>query len=136
MHACRELFFEWPDRRRVYFDTWRLYTELETGIYFGKVYLAYEDSETTVPVVKQNSDPESQRDATQLAIIYDVEICLVTSPDAPEDELQLARDVKSAVDDYHDTAAESEDMVKGYRGEIKIFTGDEVPACPCCGMRK
>ena len=49
-------------------------------------------------------------------------------------ELQLAVDIKKALDEFH-KAAEKVDGTDGHWGVLKILVGDDIPACPCCGGR-
>jgi hypothetical protein len=60
-----------------------------------------------------------------------LEICLV-----PRDagHLQLAMDIKDALDKFHEAAKEV-DGTDGHWGVLKILVGDDIPPCPCCGRR-
>jgi len=51
------------------------------------------------------------------------------------EELQIARDVRDALATYEE-ASQKRDGTQGYLGRLKIFVGDDVPACPCCGKKR
>jgi len=64
-----------------------------------------------------------------------LEICLVPETEGDSEELQIARDVRDALATYEE-ASQKRDGTQGYLGRLKIFVGDDVPACPCCGKKR
>ena len=66
----------------------------------------------------------------------DLEICLVPHKGGDTGHhLQLAMDIKEALDNFH-KAAKEVDGTDGHWGVLKILVGDDIPACPCCGLRR
>jgi hypothetical protein len=63
-----------------------------------------------------------------------LEICLVPYKEGNAGQLQLAKDIKEALDNFHGAAKEV-DGTDGHWGVLKILVGDEIPPCPCCGRR-
>jgi hypothetical protein len=63
-----------------------------------------------------------------------LELCLVPSVEGNEAELKLAMDVRDAWERF-EKALKKKDGREGYLGRLKIYVGDESPACPCCGGR-
>jgi hypothetical protein len=74
-------------------------------------------------------DPHSELKGMNL------ELCLVPSGEGNEMELQLARDVRDAWEKF-ERALQNKGGREGYTGRLKIYVGDESPACPCCGGRR
>jgi hypothetical protein len=74
-------------------------------------------------------DPHSELKGMNL------ELCLVTSDEGNEMELRLARNVRDAWGKF-ERALQNKDGREGYTGRLKIYVGDECPACPCCGGRR
>lgn len=64
-----------------------------------------------------------------------LEICLMPHNAGDARELQLAVDIKKALDQFHN-AFEKVDGTDGHWGGLKILVGDDIPACPCCGRRR
>jgi hypothetical protein len=61
---------------------------------------------------------------------FDLEICLLPEIEGDEGQLKLARDIRNALERFQKTP-------EGKIGaRMKIFVGDDIPACPCCGGRK
>jgi hypothetical protein len=65
----------------------------------------------------------------------DIEICLVPEIEGDEGQLQLARDVRDALEVY-EKASQEKYGTNGYFGKLKIFVDDDIPACPCCGGKR
>ena len=72
-----------------------------------------------------------------------LELCLTTSLDKEiystsscEDELELARRTKEALELYCQNLAKRKEWAKRALDKIKIYVGDEIPACPCCGGKE
>ena len=72
-----------------------------------------------------------------------LELCITTSLDQEiystsscENELELARRTKEALELYCQDLAEREEWAKRALGKITIYAGDEIPACPCCGGKE
>lgn len=72
-----------------------------------------------------------------------LELCIATSLDQEiystsscENELELARRTKEALELYCQDLAEREEWAKRALDKIKIYVGDEIPACPCCGGKE
>jgi hypothetical protein len=63
-----------------------------------------------------------------------LEICLVPYKEGDAGHLQLAMDIKDALDKFHKAAKEM-DGTDGHWGVLKILVGDDIPPCPCCGRR-
>ena len=63
-----------------------------------------------------------------------LEICLVPHKEGNAEQLQLAMDIKNALDKFH-KAAKKVDGTDGHLGVLKILVGDDIPPCPCCGRR-
>jgi hypothetical protein len=71
-----------------------------------------------------------------------LELCII----APYDEdlsttvydhrLSLAERTKEALELCHQDLAKTEEWAKKALGKIRIYTGDEIPACPCCGTKE
>jgi hypothetical protein len=74
-------------------------------------------------------DPQSELKGMNL------ELCLVPSVEGHEMELLLARDVRDAWEKF-ERSLQSKGGREGFTGRLKIYVGDESPACPCCGGRK
>jgi hypothetical protein len=74
-------------------------------------------------------DPHSELKSMNL------ELCLVPSVEGNEMELLLARDVRDAWEKF-ERALQNKGGREGYTGRLKIYVGDESPACPCCGGRR
>jgi hypothetical protein len=74
-------------------------------------------------------DPHSELKSMNL------ELCLVPSVEGHEMELLLARDVRDAWEKF-ERSLQSKGGREGFTGRLKIYVGDESPACPCCGGRK
>jgi hypothetical protein len=74
-------------------------------------------------------DPHSELKGMHL------ELCLVPSVAGNEMELLLARDVRDAWEKF-ERALQNRGGREGYTGRLKIYVGDESPACPCCGGRR
>jgi hypothetical protein len=64
-----------------------------------------------------------------------LEICLVPDKEGDAGHLQLAIDIKDALDKFHKAAREL-DGTDGHWGVLKILVGDDIPPCPCCGLRR
>jgi hypothetical protein len=65
----------------------------------------------------------------------ELEICLVPEEEGNEGQLQLARDVRDALDAF-ERASKELDGSEEYIGRLKILVGDDIPACPCCGRKR
>jgi len=82
----------------------------------------------------------NDREATPDTIL---ELCLTTSLDEEiystsscENELELARRTKEALELYCQDLVDREEWAKRALGKIRIYVGDEIPACPCCGGKE
>jgi hypothetical protein len=64
-----------------------------------------------------------------------LEICLAPYQKGGAEHIQLAVDIKNALDKFH-KAAKMVDGTVGHWGVLKIFVGDDIPPCPCCGLRR
>lgn len=78
------------------------------------------------------------------AILDDMslEICIVPEifdvgdvPNIPY-LLDVAKRLKTAVEQYHEKLTEKEEYAKICLGKIKVHTAEALPACPCCGLRE
>jgi hypothetical protein len=65
----------------------------------------------------------------------DLELCIVPEIAGNEQQLQLAREIKEALETFRQKD-ETKEYAEGFLGKFKIFAGDEVPPCPCCGRRR
>ena len=102
-------------------------------------------SDSSGPVVSTTqSGQQLQADQRRQATPHDphselrgmnLELCLVPSNRGGVMELQLARDVRDAWEKF-ERALQNKGGREGYTGRLKIYIGDECPACPCCGGRK
>jgi hypothetical protein len=61
-------------------------------------------------------------------------LCLVPVKLGDEEQLQVAQRIRTALEDYQKAEAKNQEYAKACLGKITILVGDEVPACPCCGM--
>lgn len=64
-----------------------------------------------------------------------VEICLLPAHERDDSHLQLARDVRDALETFQKASRDNKGIQK-YLGKLKIIVGDDIPACPCCGGKK
>jgi hypothetical protein len=105
----------------------------------GPLTLNYDDPlrpkfRPSTPIVSLDCDISTSR---KLDLAIDQEICIIPETEGDVGQLQLARQVKDALDDFEKFSLKrSEGRSKGYLGKFTILVGDEVPACPCCGLRK
>ena len=51
-------------------------------------------------------------------------------------QLVIARQIKQALEKYHHDTAMTQEYAKKTLGTIKIYTAEDMPACPCCGLRE
>lgn len=61
-----------------------------------------------------------------------LEICLSPEVEGDSGQLELARDIKEALEKY-EKASQEADGNRGHMGKLKIIVGDDIPPCPCCG---
>jgi hypothetical protein len=80
-------------------------------------------------------DPMKTDATTAFLMRKDIEICLVPEIEGDEGQLQLARDVRDALEVY-ENASQEKYGTNGYLGKLKIFVDDDIPACPCCGGKR
>jgi Ser-tRNA(Ala) deacylase AlaX len=65
-----------------------------------------------------------------------VELCIVPGGVGDlDDQEALARDVKEALELYHEEACKTKADARLWKDRIKISVGGDVPACPCCGSK-
>lgn len=63
-----------------------------------------------------------------------MELCIVPRGDGIKKEQEaLARDVKEALELYHEEACKTKGDARLWKDRLKVLVGEEVPACPCCG---
>lgn len=84
--------------------------------------------------MKQNH-PMKTDAMTAFLMRKDIEICLVPETEGHEGQLQIARDVRDALEVY-EKASQEKQGTNGYLGKLKIFVDDDIPACPCCGGKR
>jgi hypothetical protein len=102
-------------------------------------------SDSSDPVIPTNqSGPQLQTGQRRQAAPHDphselkgmnLELCLVPSVEGNEMELQLARDVRDAWEKF-ERDLQNKGGREEFTGRLKIYVGDESPACPCCGGRR
>lgn len=108
----------------------------------GKPYFR---TRTRTPIIpSNNSDSESGlswasnfgsgRRESALQMV-NLEICLVPHKEGDDEQLQLAVDVRDALDKFH-KAAQKANGTDEHSGVLRIFVGDDIPPCPCCGRRR
>ena len=51
-------------------------------------------------------------------------------------QLVIAQEIKQALEKYHHDTAMTQEYAKKTLGKIKIYTAEDMPACPCCGLRE
>lgn len=65
----------------------------------------------------------------------DIELCIVPEIVGYEYQLELARDLKAALEVY-EKASQAKNGSVGYVGKFRIMVDGDIPACPCCGGRR
>lgn len=66
----------------------------------------------------------------------DLELCIVPEIAGDERQLQLARDIKEALEAFRQKDETTKEYAEIYLTKFKILVGDEVPPCPCCGLSR
>jgi hypothetical protein len=72
-------------------------------------------------------------DTEPASTVPSLELCLV-SRNGDRRRLDLALEVKEALDKYRKDVLDQKAKDKIRHGEVRVLVGDEVPVCPCCGM--
>jgi hypothetical protein len=72
-------------------------------------------------------------DTEPASAVPSLELCLV-SRDGDHWGLDLALEVKEALDKYRKDVLDRKGKDRIRHGGVRILVGDEVPVCPCCGM--
>jgi hypothetical protein len=144
------------DRIRIYASTSSLQEHSSLGLSVGDLRLHYDSQMKPVFQMSHRhsySEPDSGTDSAELSteitgidpmkldgmtaflMRKDIEICLVPEIEGDEGQLQLARDVRDALEVY-EKASQEKHGTNGYLGKLKIFVDDDIPACPCCGGKR
>jgi hypothetical protein len=144
------------DRIRIYASTSALQEHSSLGLSVGDLRLHYDSQMKPVFQMSHRhsySEPDSGTDSAELSteitgidpmkldgmtaflMRKDIEICLVPEIEGDEGQLQLARDVRDALEVY-EKASQEKHGTNGYLGKLKIFVDDDIPACPCCGGKR
>jgi hypothetical protein len=82
--------------------------------------------QSTAPQVRDSSKRATKRaERLERSIL---ELCLVPVKSGDKEQLQKAQLIKAALEGDHGNKA------KTFIEKVRFLIGDEVPACPCCGM--
>jgi hypothetical protein len=131
IHNARLSHVHTGRRTRLYSTTSALQANfLRDTIAVGALVLGYDSRRK--PVFSQ-STRNLRRCPTRMRM--ELEICLVPEEEGNEGQLQLARDVRDALDAF-ERASKELDGSEEYIGRLKILVGDDIPACPCCGRKR
>jgi hypothetical protein len=86
-----------------------------------------------VPELEYGSSPISDDTRVELCIIPDRRYLF---EECTARQLVIARQIKQVLERYHHDTAKTKDYAMRTLGKIKIYTAEDMPACPCCGLRE